>query len=120
MHYYFLGVTTGQSAMNRILPAWGKVLKCDLQLVGVDLPIDSPPSAYIDFAMRMKNDKEAVGAVVTTHKLNLYKYASHLFDELDAIAVLTGEIGSIARRRAFARICQCGCDVRQPHIERHD
>jgi shikimate 5-dehydrogenase len=98
MHYYFLGVTTAQSAMKRILPAWARLLDLDLQLIGVDMAIDSSPANYIDFALRLKDDKEAVGAVVTTHKLNLYRHAGHLFDELDEISVLTGEIGSIAKK----------------------
>jgi hypothetical protein len=44
MHFYFVGVTTKQSAIARILPLWSEVFGTELHLIGIDLPIATDPS----------------------------------------------------------------------------
>jgi len=98
MHFYFIGVTTKQSAIARILPLWSDALNTDLDLIGVDLPIDADPSEYRKVVSDLKNDPKALGSVVTTHKLKVFEHASSLFDEFDAVTELTKEISTIAKR----------------------
>jgi shikimate dehydrogenase len=47
---------------------------------------------------RLKADPDVVGALVTTHKLDLAAAAADLFDELDEHARRLGEVSCIARR----------------------
>jgi shikimate 5-dehydrogenase len=98
MNLYFIGVTTAQSAINLILPAWSQALNLELHLVGIDLPIDASPQQYVDAVNTIKNDPHALGSDVTTHKTKLYEYAKHLFDEFDAMTQLTGEIVAITKK----------------------
>jgi shikimate 5-dehydrogenase len=98
MHLYFIGVTTKQSAIARILPLWSEALNTDLKLIGVDIPIDADASLYRKAVSGMKNDPKALGSVVTTHKLKVFEHASDLFDEFDALTELTKEISTIAKR----------------------
>jgi shikimate dehydrogenase len=97
MNFYFIGVTTGQSAMARILPLWAKNLDINLNLVGIDLPLDANPSLYRKVVLDLKEDTKAIGSVVTTHKLKTFEFASDLFTEFDALAKLTKEICMIRK-----------------------
>jgi shikimate dehydrogenase len=97
MNFYFIGVTTGQSAMARILPLWAKNLDINLNLIGIDLPLDADPSRYRKAVLDLKEDTKAIGSVVTTHKLKTFEHASDLFTEFDALAELTREVCMIRK-----------------------
>jgi shikimate dehydrogenase len=97
MKFYFIGVTTKQSAMARILPLWAKALEIEIDLIGVDLPLNADPAQYRKVVLDLKNDAKALGSVVTTHKLNIFEHASDLFDEFDTLADLTKEICMIRK-----------------------
>jgi shikimate dehydrogenase len=98
--FVFVGVTTGESSMMRIFPRWRDALGLnpEVELVGRDLPIHAPSAQYRATAAWLKRDPEVVGALVTTHKIDLYHAAQDLFDEVDEIAQLLGEVSCIARR----------------------
>ncbi len=98
MHFYFIGVTTAQSAMTRILPMWAQAWGLELDLIGIDLPINASSALYQNAILNFKKDPKAIGAVVTTHKLNLFKHASHLFDDFDQLSKLTKEICVITNK----------------------
>ncbi len=49
----------------------------------------------VDF---LKHDPLSLGALVTTHKLNLYKAAGDLFDRVGADTELLDEVSSISKR----------------------
>ena len=51
----------------------------------------------------IKRDPLSLGALVTTHKVNLLKASRDLFDELDPYAETLGEISSISKRHG--RLC---------------
>jgi shikimate 5-dehydrogenase len=96
---YFVGVTTGQSASQRIFPAWAQILGLDqAQLVGVDLPLDAPPQAYRQTIQDVKDQPAAQGALITAHKVNLWRYGYDLFDELTPEAQISQEISCIYKR----------------------
>jgi shikimate dehydrogenase len=98
--FVFIGVTTGQSSMMRIFPRWRDALGLDpaVELVGRDLPIHAPPEQYRETVAWLKDEPDVVGALVTTHKIDLYHAARDLFDEVDDYAQLLGEVSCIARR----------------------
>jgi shikimate dehydrogenase len=98
MHFYFIGVTTKQSAMVQILPLWSQALNIKLDLIGIDLSLDASPSQYREAVARIKNDPDAIGSVVTTHKTKLFEHAFSLFDKFDTLAEVTKEVCSITRR----------------------
>jgi shikimate dehydrogenase len=98
--FVFVGVTTGESSMMRIFPRWRDALALDpkVELVGRDLPIHAPPEQYRETAAWLKHDPDVLGALVTTHKIDLYHAAQDLFDQVDEVAQLLGEVSCIARR----------------------
>ena len=98
MHFYFIGVTTSQSAMAKIFPLWAEALNCELEFVGIDLPLDASALHYREAAQRIKDDPLAIGSVVTTHKTRLYEHAYSLFDEFDALSAVTKEVCSITKQ----------------------
>lgn len=94
----FVGVTTSSSSIMQIFPLWSRVLGLDAELVGLDIPLDAPPSAYRRAMEEMSADPECVGALVTTHKIALLDATRDMFDELDPFAAAVGEVSSITFR----------------------
>jgi shikimate 5-dehydrogenase len=97
--FYFIGVTTGKSSIMRVFPAWAKHLGLgDVEIKGIDLKIHDEPDRYREAVSFIKIDPLSLGALVTTHKLDLLKASRDLFEELDPYAQLTGEISCISKR----------------------
>jgi shikimate 5-dehydrogenase len=76
---YFIGVTTGQSTMTRLFPFWATLLGLHARLVGVDLPLQAPIEHYREAVAQIKYDPLSMGALITTHKINLFNAAEDLF-----------------------------------------
>jgi shikimate 5-dehydrogenase len=97
--FYFIGVTTGQSSIMRIFPAWAKELGLgDAVIKGIDFPLGAEPEAYRVAVSVMKNDPLSRGALVTTHKLNLFAACRDLFDRIDPLAALIRETSCLSKR----------------------
>ena len=97
---YFVGVSTGASSIQRIFPHWVRLAGIpDAILEGIDIAVGAPPQAYRDAANRMKQDPDCRGALVTTHKVALYRHAGDLFDAFDDDARLLGEASCVVCRR---------------------
>ncbi len=95
----FIGVSTGSSSIMQVFPKWAAVLGLPTtQLVGHDLPMDATPAQYRAMVEQIRDDPDHRGALVTTHKMNVFAAASDLFDELDPFAVSCSEISSISHR----------------------
>lgn len=95
----FVGVSTGSSSIMQVFPRWADVLGLPTrELVGHDLPMDATPAQYVAMVEQIRDDPNHRGALVTTHKMNVYAAASDLFDELDPFAVSCSEISSISKR----------------------
>ncbi len=95
----FVGVTTGRSSIRKVFPVWMKVLqRPDVVLEGVDLRIHDTAEAYRKEVAQVKFDPLSIGALVTTHKIDLYEAAHDLFDFADPYAQLLGEVSSISKR----------------------
>lgn len=95
---YFIGVTTAKSSIMKVFPAWAGHLGLDAVLKGIDFAPGSDPAAYRAAVAFIKADPLSLGALVTTHKVNLLKAAKDLFDDLDPYAQTLHEISSISRR----------------------
>ena len=96
---YFIGVTTGQSSIMRLFPLWAEILGLNrAQLVGVDLPLHAGAEQYRQAIAQIKEDPLSLGALVTTHKIDLLHATSDMFDTLDRYAELSQEVSCIVKR----------------------
>ncbi len=92
-------MSTTQSAAVELFPAWARELGVDdVHLVGCDLPVGAEGQRYRDVVKRIKRDDRTVGALITTHKIDLFETCRDLFDEVDAYAGLCQETSCLARR----------------------
>ena len=97
--FYFVGVTTGKSSIMKVFPRWMDALnRSDVIIEGIDHAIHDEPEAYRRTVAQMKYDPLSLGALVTTHKIDLLEAARDMFDELHESARLTGEVSSISKR----------------------
>jgi shikimate dehydrogenase len=95
----FVGVTTGGSSIMKVFPRWAEELGLPTRtLVGHDIAVGAAPQAYRDVVGAIAADPTHRGALVTTHKINVFEAAGDLFDDLDELAATFGEISSIAKR----------------------
>ncbi len=96
---YFIGVTTASSSIHRIFPRWTELSGvAGAALIGVDIPVDAPPEACRAAVGRLRDDPSAEGALVTTHKVALWRHARDLFTGFDADAAALGEISCVVKR----------------------
>ncbi len=96
--FYFIGVSTGQSASKKMFPLWMEALGCpEVALEGIDLKIHDAPEKYRQAVAQIKHDSLSLGGLVTTHKIDLLNAARDLFDTLGPYAVATNEVSSIAK-----------------------
>ncbi len=95
---YFIGVTTKKSSIMKVFPRWAEALGKDAVLVGLDLPIHADPAEYRRVLEFVKRDPLSLGALVTTHKIDLLAAARPLFDGLCPYARVLGEVSSISKR----------------------
>ncbi len=96
---YFIGVTTSKSSIMKVFPAWAEYLglgTCEIK--GIDFMLHDEPQKYRDAVEFIKNEPFSLGALVTTHKIDLLKACRDQFDVLDEYAGLMGEISSISKR----------------------
>jgi len=95
---YFIGVTTTKSSIMPVFPEWAKFLNLgDCEIRGIDFKVHDAPANYraaVDF---IKSEPLALGALVTTHKIDLLKACRDQFDKLDEYADVLGEVSSISK-----------------------
>jgi len=96
---YFIGVSTTKSMIMRVFPAWARALGFgDCRIRGIDLRLHDAPERYREVVSFIRDDALSLGALVTTHKIDLHHACRDMFDELDDFATLMGEVSSIAKR----------------------
>lgn len=104
---YFIGVTTRQSSIMKVFPKWADILGLDAQILGWDVPIRAPAAVYRRLIQHIQDDPQTVGALVTTHKIDLFRACRERFDELDRYAHICHEVSCIAkvegRLKGFAK-----------------
>jgi shikimate 5-dehydrogenase len=96
---YFIGVTTTKSSINQIFPLWAERLKLgSCQLKGIDFQLHAEPEYYREAVEFIKGDPYSLGALVTTHKIDLCNACRDLFDALDPLSDSMEEVSSIFKR----------------------
>ena len=98
---YFIGVTTGQSSIMKLFPIWADALGISARIQGIDLPVHAPIEDYRAVVSFIKKDPLSLGALVTTHKIDLYHAASDLFDYIDPYANMFGELSCISKQKGI-------------------
>lgn len=100
---YFIGVTTEKSSIIRVFPKWAKALGIHAVIRGFDFAQHSDDALYRECVEFIKNDPLSMGALVTTHKIDLLNSCRDLFDELDPYALQLGEVSCISKRSGKLR-----------------
>jgi shikimate dehydrogenase len=97
--FYFIGVSTGKSSIMKVFPLWMRELgRPDIAIEGVDLKLHDSREAYRQAVAQIKYDPNSLGALVTTHKIDLLEAARDMFDYLDRYAEICGEVSSISKQ----------------------
>jgi shikimate 5-dehydrogenase len=65
------------------------------------LPIHADPQRYRDLVTRIKSDEHERGALITTHKIDLFEASRDLFDRIDDSAELCGEASCLYKREGL-------------------
>jgi shikimate 5-dehydrogenase len=82
----------------RIFPLWADYLGLrDAEIKGLDFPLHAEPTAYRQAVEFIKKDPLSAGALVTTHKIDLFMSCRDIFDEIDPLAQLMGETSCISK-----------------------
>lgn len=96
---WFIGVTTAQSSIMRVFPEWARYLELgDVAMRGIDLVLHDRPERYREVVSFLRSDPLSRGALVTTHKLDLFAAARDMFDEIDPHAALMEETSCLSKR----------------------
>ncbi|MGK9233574.1 hypothetical protein KXS07_25315 [Inquilinus limosus] len=95
---YFIGVTTGKSSIMTVFPAWAEALGlADAVIRGIDFPLHADPAAYREAVAFIRTDPLSRGALITTHKIDLFHASRDLFDELDPHAARLDEVSCLSK-----------------------
>jgi len=96
--FYFIGVTTGKSSIMKVFLLWMKILgREEVVIEGIDCKIHDDPEVYRKAVAQIKYDPLSLGALVTTHKIDLLTAARDMFDYLDPYAMITDEVSCISK-----------------------
>lgn len=96
---YFIGVTTGKSSIMKVFPAWAKFLGLTNAVIkGMDFPLHAPAANYREAVNFIANDPLSLGALVTTHKIDLFHACRDMFDVIDPHAEQMEETSCISKR----------------------
>ena len=66
--------------------------------MGLDFPLHADPAAYREAVSFIKGDPLALGALVTTHKMDLFAACQDLFDKVDRLSAQMGEVSCLYKR----------------------
>jgi shikimate 5-dehydrogenase len=95
---YFIGVTTARSSIQKVFPLWVKELGLgDVRLKGIDLSLHASPEDYRRVVKFIAGDPLSLGALVTTHKIDLFRATRDQFDVKDKLSQLMGETSCISK-----------------------
>ncbi|MEV0327836.1 hypothetical protein AB0H63_15530 [Micromonospora echinospora] len=96
---YFIGVSTTSSAIHRVFAAWRPLLGLDgVDLVGIDVPVGAEPEVYRKVVAHLRDDEHSRGALVTTHKLDLYGASRDLLRQVNDDAARLAETSALVAR----------------------
>jgi shikimate 5-dehydrogenase len=82
----------------KVFPKWAAALGINAEIKGIDLPLHAPAEEYRGVAKFLKDDPLSLGALVTTHKLDLFKACRDMFEYIDPFAEKLEEVSSLSKR----------------------
>ena len=83
----------------KVFPLWMKELNYEEVVIeGWDCKIHDDPENYREAVAQIKYDPLSLGALVTTHKIDLLTACRDMFDYLDPYAKITNEVSSISKK----------------------
>jgi shikimate 5-dehydrogenase len=95
---YFIGVSTAKSSIMKIFPHWAEYLEIpNARIKGIDFPLHAEPASYRAAVQFIKSDPLSQGALVTTHKIDLFSACRDLFDEIDQHAERLSETSCLSK-----------------------
>jgi shikimate 5-dehydrogenase len=82
-----------------VFPKWATYLDLGaVDIKGIDLAVHDSRQNYREAVAFIKSDPLSLGALVTTHKLDLYAACLDLFDEIDLFAKMMAETSCLSKR----------------------
>ncbi|MFC0533766.1 hypothetical protein [Phytohabitans kaempferiae] len=99
----FVGVTTGGSLAHAVFGRWAAALDRPWELRGLDLPADTPPATYRRLLAAVRGNAAVEGAVVTAHKLRLYRACAADLTPGDELVEVTREVNTLAAGDGLVR-----------------
>jgi shikimate 5-dehydrogenase len=97
--FYYIGVTTTQSSIMKVFPKWAEYLGIGgTPIVGINCKIHDDPLVYRKIVEFIKTDENSLGALVTSHKIDLYEASKESFDNSGAYVELLGELSCISKQ----------------------
>jgi shikimate 5-dehydrogenase len=94
----FIGVSTGESSIMRLFPRWTEILGIDGTIEGRDIPVRAEADAFRRVIGEIAEAERIRGALVTTHKVDVYEHTRDLFAVLDEHAQLCREVSCVSKR----------------------
>jgi len=95
---YFIGVTTQKSSIMTVFPKWAEEIGLkDTVIKGIDIPLHAPEPHYREVVSFIKNDPLSLGALVTSHKINVYNSCKDMFDYIDPYAKELNEVSCLSK-----------------------
>jgi len=98
-----------ESSIMKVFPRWAEALGIDARISGIDLPLHAPAADYRRVVEFIRGSENARGALVTTHKLDLFDACRAQFDYIDPHALLMAEVSCISKRGSELR-----CHAKDP------
>lgn len=96
--FYYIGTSTFKSSIMKVFPKWAEYLDLgDPDFIGIDCKVHDSPEVYRKIVEFMKKDSLSLGALITTHKLDLYEASRDLFDMVGSYTELLGELSCISK-----------------------
>jgi shikimate dehydrogenase len=98
----FVGVSTSGSVAHAVFDGWAAELGRPWVLRGIDLRTDTPAETFRRLVSAMHGNPAVDGAVVTAHKLRLYRACAQELARRDWLTEITHEINALATGAALA------------------
>lgn len=91
----FVGVTTSSSLVHGAMPAWQPLLGSSCGLRGIDIGLGADDGTYVRLLDDLRADDSVAGAVVTAHKVRVFRAGRQSFTYLDPLALACEEVNAI-------------------------
>lgn len=95
----FIGVSTAKSSIHLTFPRWATILGLSRDTIrGIDFALNDDPLRYRGAVSRIRRDPNIAGALITAHKINIYRSCRDLFDRIDPLSDSLGEVSCLYKR----------------------